>query len=310
MTPTRDELLRLAQDAGLGSSDESQWHAFAATSKAIERFAELLSVHQAPAQESVNLTGFPALMNALLTCGNDTVIQAAHIILDWYQGVEPAPYSQPVSGAVDQIALEAATNILPMYFEAIPGGQLKAKIQCAVIDAISRAQQAPAIEYTPGEWFKARTLDEMQAFYLHRLPAIREAAKAHGYALGLHGSMRRDFDLMAMQWRADASDKDTLAHSIAVAACGITREGAHQWEQKPNGRFAVSIPICWTDHANPDFKNKLSIGHIDLSVIEPAAAPVREQAKCAVCSYEKAHMIHTEFGTHAYVAREQTKEPK
>ena len=42
----------------------------------------------------------------------------------------------------DQIALDAATTILPMYFESIPGVQLKAKIQCAVRDAINLA--APA----------------------------------------------------------------------------------------------------------------------------------------------------------------------
>lgn len=123
--------------------------------------------------------------------------------------------------------------------------------------------------YMPGQWFDARTLDEMQAFYLSRLPAIREAAQQHGYAIGLHGSTRRDFDLMAMQWREGASEKDALAHTIAVAACGIAREGAYQWEQKPNGRFAVSLPICWTDHNNPEFGDKPSLGHIDLSVIDP-----------------------------------------
>jgi hypothetical protein len=131
----------------------------------------------------------------------------------------------------------------------------------------------PVREYKPGSWFDARTLDEMQAFYVSRLPAIREAAKEHGYAIGMHGSLRRDFDLMAMQWRDDASDKDTLAHAIAVAACGITRDGPFQWEQKPNGRFAVSMPICWTDHGNPEFGDKPSLGHIDLSVITQQAAP-------------------------------------
>lgn len=124
-----------------------------------------------------------------------------------------------------------------------------------------------------GQWFDARTLDEMQAFYLSRLPAIREAAKEHGYAIGLHGSLRRDFDLMAMQWRDSPSDKDTLAHAIAVAACGITRDGPFQWEQKPSGRFAVSMPVCWTDHRNPEFGEKPSLGHIDLSVITQQAAP-------------------------------------
>jgi hypothetical protein len=127
--------------------------------------------------------------------------------------------------------------------------------------------------YVPGQWFDARTLDEMQAFYLSRLPAIREAAKEHGYAIGLHGSLRRDFDLMAMQWRDGAADKDTLARAVADAACGIRREGAYDWERKPNGRFATSIPICWTDHENPEFDNMLSLGHVDMSVITQQVAP-------------------------------------
>lgn len=138
----------------------------------------------------------------------------------------------------------------------------------------ARPQPAPTIKYTPGSWFDARTVDEMQAFYLSRLPAIREAAAEHGYAIGVHGSLRRDFDLMAMQWRDGASDKDALAHAIAVAACGIALDGAYQWERKPNGRFAVSMPICWTDHSNPEFGDKPSLGHIDLSVIESAARPL------------------------------------
>jgi hypothetical protein len=138
--------------------------------------------------------------------------------------------------------------------------------------------------YQHGQWFDARTVDEMQEFYLSRLPAIREAAREHGYAIGLHGSTRRDFDLMAMQWREDASDKDTLARAIAEAACGIRREGAYDWEAKPEGRVATSIPICWTDHANPDFDNMVSAGHIDLSVIDttPAAhtcTPADERAR-------------------------------
>lgn len=157
-------------------------------------------------------------------------------------------------------------------------------LEDAVESAASPAEgsaQVATRDYKPGQWFDARTLDEMQAFYLSRLPAIREAAKEHGYAIGLHGSERRDFDLMAMQWREDASDKDTLAHAIAAAACGISRAGPYQWEEKPNGRFAVSMPICWTDHANPDF-DKPSVGHIDLSVIEyPAAESATPAPKLA-----------------------------
>lgn len=146
------------------------------------------------------------------------------------------------------------------------------------------AAQERVLSYVPGRWFDARTVDEMQAFYMARLPAIREAAKEHGYAIGMHGSTRRDFDLMAMQWRSDASDKDSLTRAIADAACGIRREGAYDWEKKPNNRVATSLPICWTDHENPDFDNMISAGHIDLSIIDTAPAPLSapagsEQAK-------------------------------
>lgn len=120
--------------------------------------------------------------------------------------------------------------------------------------------------YKPGQWFMANTIDQMQAFYNSRLPAIRKAAETCGYAIGVHGSERRDFDLIAMPWRENADSVDELAHKIAIAACGITRDGAYEWEKKPVGRIATSIPICW---AAKWAKNMIGVGHIDLSVMPP-----------------------------------------
>lgn len=116
------------------------------------------------------------------------------------------------------------------------------------------------IEYTPGTWFEADTPDDLEAFFLSRLPAIREAAKELGYAIGLHGSCRRDFDLIAMPWTENPSDIDILARAIGQAACGITRDGPYQWEKKPGERVATSLPVCWYS------AYVLSGGHIDLSV--------------------------------------------
>lgn len=121
-------------------------------------------------------------------------------------------------------------------------------------------------EVTGNDWPRVYSVDEMQAFFQSRLPAIREAAHGLGYAIGVHGSERRDFDLMAMQWRDSPATIEELAHAVARAACGITREGEYEWESKPAGRRAVSIPICWPEWK--DFKT-LSLGHIDLSVIDP-----------------------------------------
>lgn len=147
------------------------------------------------------------------------------------------------------------------------------RIVSAFASPVAQATDVPqiAVTYEPGSWFKAKSVDEMQAFYLSRLPAIREAAREHGYAIGTHGSQRRDFDLIAMQWRDGASDKDILAHAIAEAACGISRDGPYDWEQKPAGRVATSLPICWTA-----WHDMISAGHIDLSLTDAAPTPKAE----------------------------------
>jgi len=119
-------------------------------------------------------------------------------------------------------------------------------------------------EYKPGSWFDVHDIDEMEAFYRSRLPEIRQAARDHGWAIGQHGTMRRDMDLMAMPWRSDCSDHEVLVRSIHKAACGITCE-AYRWEAKPLGRLATSIPVCW-----PNWHNMIGAGHIDLSVMPPA----------------------------------------
>lgn len=120
-------------------------------------------------------------------------------------------------------------------------------------------------DYKPGKWYQVNTIDEMQEFYLSRLPAIKAAAKECGYAIAVHGSCRRDFDLMAMQWVEDCSDIDTLAKAIQKAACGFFHE-TYDWENKPNGRKAASFPICWCN-----WHDMVSAGHIDLSVMQISA---------------------------------------
>ena len=117
------------------------------------------------------------------------------------------------------------------------------------------------------EWTVVYSVDEMQAFFRSRLPAIRETARAHGYAVGVHGSERRDLDLIAVPWVEAHSTPDDLAAAIMMSACGMTM-AAHRWETKPNGRIAVSLPICWPEGF---MDGALSLGMIDLSVIGAAA---------------------------------------
>lgn len=111
-------------------------------------------------------------------------------------------------------------------------------------------------------WVTVKDRDEMEAFFLSVLPKLRDVARAHGYAIGAHGSFRRDMDLIAVPWAEQCSSRDDLASALQRAACGLEM-ASYQWERKPHGRLATCFPICF-----PEFYdgNTLSLGHVDLSV--------------------------------------------
>lgn len=171
-------------------------------------------------------------------------------------------------------ALEARINKLEkLVNKADQYDNVEMVVEIAFMNALIRearaALQSPPVDvenYTPGKWFHCKTIEEMSAFYFSRLEAIKLAAKEHGYAIGFHGSGRRDFDLIAMQWRENCSSKDDLARSIQKASCGMDQK-SYQWEEKPCGRWAAAFPICW-----PEWHDMISAGHIDLSVIDTSAA--------------------------------------
>jgi|WetSurMetagenome_2_1015567.scaffolds.fasta_scaffold876828_2 hypothetical protein len=116
------------------------------------------------------------------------------------------------------------------------------------------------------KWIVIKSIEEMKTFYETILPELRVIAKNHGYALGLHGTMTRDLDLIAIPWVENYSDKEDLAKDIQKTACGFTMS-EYNWEQKPHSRIATCFPICFIDHQHLKDERK-SLGHIDLSVIE------------------------------------------
>lgn len=96
--------------------------------------------------------------------------------------------------------------------------------------------------------------------FLTMLPVIRETARSLGYAIGLHGSLKRDFDLMAVPWTDDAVDSDDVAEAIMkVTGCVRWRVHCHQGNAKPHGRKVY----CF-DWSEENIENR---GYIDLSVI-------------------------------------------
>jgi hypothetical protein len=88
------------------------------------------------------------------------------------------------------------------------------------------------------------------------LPAMRRAAKDHGYALTVHGSLNRDIDIVAIPWIEHArDDADDLVKSICGAARGVTGRCnfMKDWEAKPHGRRAKAILVwCGETTANID----------------------------------------------------------
>lgn len=68
---------------------------------------------------------------------------------------------------------------------------------------------------------------------------IRRLAREVGYALGVHGSLERDLDLIAAPWSEDAVSASELAAHIASGLNGSVLAP----EEKPLGRWSCNIQI-------------------------------------------------------------------
>lgn len=101
----------------------------------------------------------------------------------------------------------------------------------------------------------------MKPVYRQIFPAIKAVAKKHGYAIGQHGSMIRDMDLIACPWTDDASSPKVLVNAVVeevkketgTARCIDYPMANNKWPGqvlKPHGRMAFTITMadgCWID---------------------------------------------------------------
>lgn len=80
------------------------------------------------------------------------------------------------------------------------------------------------------------------------IDAIRAIARDHGYAVGVHGSLRenRDIDLIAAPWVKNAKAPRTLMRAISHQLPYLARVKAHDHDPpKPHGRLGyVWIITC------------------------------------------------------------------
>lgn len=85
------------------------------------------------------------------------------------------------------------------------------------------------------------TKRDRKKLYISLLPHIREVARGCGYAIGVHGSMTRDFDLIAVPWVEKPLLEKTLVKRITKAVDGFYMD----WSvgKKPHGRNAHTIVL-------------------------------------------------------------------
>lgn len=110
-------------------------------------------------------------------------------------------------------------------------------------------------------WSDAKTKRERKKLYTTLIPNIRAVAAKNGYAIGVHGSMTRDLDLIAVKWRDGAVKADTLAVRIHKAVCKYPYSlknirATNVKQKKPQGRVGYSLIL---GHGG---------AYIDLSVFE------------------------------------------
>ena len=71
--------------------------------------------------------------------------------------------------------------------------------------------------------------------YCSLYPELAEIARKHGYAMAIHGTMARDFDLICIPWVDKPSSPQTVVDEIPAtySTTGITNAG-----YKQHGRLA------------------------------------------------------------------------
>lgn len=84
--------------------------------------------------------------------------------------------------------------------------------------------------------------------YAALYPALAEIARKHGYALAVHGSMQRDFDVISVPWIETAGEpKDVVDEIMANFAMKVIGDvdtvwhGRQRWQLAIMGEFSVDL---------------------------------------------------------------------
>lgn len=99
-------------------------------------------------------------------------------------------------------------------------------------------------------WVESNTQlskSRLKKIYTSVLPTIRAVARKSGYAIGVHGSLTRDLDLIAAPWAKGAVQPVTLAARIHSAISKYSYSPSSLRKQgsgnKPYGRQAYVLHL-------------------------------------------------------------------
>ena len=87
--------------------------------------------------------------------------------------------------------------------------------------------------------------------YAVMYPGLVAIARKHGYALAIHGSMKRDFDLIAVPWVGDAGEPFAMIMEMKEAVQGVftNHEMEHLSVQaKGHPTLKAHGRLCWSIH--------------------------------------------------------------
>lgn len=78
------------------------------------------------------------------------------------------------------------------------------------------------------------------------LPPLRLAARGCGYAITVHGSLKRDIDLVAIPWVSNAQAPDKLLERLCGVIAGVLGRATILGDEtdKPHGRKQFTIVTC------------------------------------------------------------------
>jgi hypothetical protein len=113
---------------------------------------------------------------------------------------------------------------------------------------VSVGSAAPETATGTADGYTGAVMGEWNERAKHAIFLARAYARSHGYALAVHGTLRRDIDVALVPWTDEATDARTVVDAIydglmkSGVAIGWCNDGENGMA-KPHGRLAYSIML-------------------------------------------------------------------